>query len=192
MTMYQDVHKWDQSLLVAELKNHPELKILRQNYMQWLKDSGQEVEAGQIKEEERDYESAIKLYIKGGIPGRAAHVLMKHELFEQRELIEQVANALKKANMHEQAGELYGKIQKHELALQCFIKANAFHAIVELCRHVYPDKVVFYEEKWGDFLVSQRKMDASISHFIEAGKVEKAIDAAIEGKMVSLSDEVIG
>lgn len=64
--MYQELHKWDKSIKVAEMKNHPELQTLKRNYMQWLIDSGQEAKAGDYKLEEGDYSSAISLYLKGG------------------------------------------------------------------------------------------------------------------------------
>jgi intraflagellar transport protein 172 len=46
MQMYQDLHKWNLSIKVAEAKNHPDLETLRKNYFQWLIDSNQEDKAG--------------------------------------------------------------------------------------------------------------------------------------------------
>lgn len=34
--MYQVLHNWDQSLKVAESKNHPDLEELKANYIEWL------------------------------------------------------------------------------------------------------------------------------------------------------------
>lgn len=42
---------------------------------------------------------------------------------------------------------------------------------VELARLTFPAEVVKLEEAWGDYLVQQKQMDASINHFIEAGCV---------------------
>ena len=42
---------------------------------------------------------------------------------------------------------------------------------VELARYAYPQEVVVLEEKWGDYLVAQKQLDAAINHFIEAGYV---------------------
>jgi intraflagellar transport protein 172 len=66
MEMYQELHKWDQSIKIAELRNHPELKNLKQNYYQWLIESGQEGKAGDMKADEGDNTTAISLYLKGG------------------------------------------------------------------------------------------------------------------------------
>jgi pentatricopeptide repeat protein len=66
MEMYQEMHKWSQSIKVAEAKNHPDLDNLRRNYFQWLIDSGQEDKAGELKEEEGDHIAAINLFLKGG------------------------------------------------------------------------------------------------------------------------------
>ena len=46
-----------------------------------------------------------------------------------------------------------------------------FPPAVELARYAYPQEVVMLEEKWGDYLVSQKQLDAAINHFIEAGYV---------------------
>ena len=39
---------------------------------------------------------------------------------------------------------------------------------VELARYAFPNDVVKLEEEWGDYLVSQKQLDAAINHFIEA------------------------
>ena len=49
MEMYQEVHKWDESLAIAEAKRHPELENLRSYYLQYLMKSGQEEKAGEVK-----------------------------------------------------------------------------------------------------------------------------------------------
>jgi len=64
--MYQEMHQWDKSIKVAEIKNHPELSTLKKNYFRWLIDSGQEEKAGELKEEDGDYVGAVSLYLKGG------------------------------------------------------------------------------------------------------------------------------
>ena len=33
----------------------------------------------------------------------------------------------------------------------------------------FPNEVIRLEEEWGDYLVSQKQLDAAINHFIEAG-----------------------
>lgn len=43
-------------------------------------------------------------------------------------------------------------------------------------------QVVVLEEEWGDWLASQRQMDAAINHFIEAGVAVKAIEAALAAR----------
>lgn len=40
---------------------------------------------------------------------------------------------------------------------------------VELSRVAFPREVVKLEEAWGDYLVSQKQLDAAINHYIEAG-----------------------
>lgn len=44
---------------------------------------------------------------------------------------------------------------------------------------ISPEQVVSLEEEWGDYLVEHKQMDAAISHYIEAGQTNKALEAAI-------------
>jgi hypothetical protein len=53
---------------------------------------------------------------------------------------------------------------------------------VELARVISPASVITLEEEWGDWLSSQKQMDAAINHFIEAGSTLKAIEAAIAAR----------
>ncbi|KAJ3253804.1 hypothetical protein HK103_005291 [Boothiomyces macroporosus] len=182
MEMYQEMHKWDMSIKVAELKNHPELDTLKKNYFQWLIDSGQEEKAAQIKEEEYDYISAINLYLKGGLPSKAAQVLIQNSLFNNVELAERVAGALYKGGIFEKAGELYERLGGNERALDSYKKGKAFRPAVDLCRVLYPSEVVKLEEQWGDYLMTQKQTDGAINHYIEAGKSIKALEAAILAK----------
>ena len=46
------------------------------------------------------------------------------------------------------------------------------------------------EEAWGDYLVSQKQMDAGINHYIEAGCNVKAMDAAIAARQWTKAAQV--
>lgn len=51
--------------------------------------------------------------------------------------------------------------------------------------------VVSLEEKWGDYLVSQKQQDAAISHYIEAGNTVKALEAAIGARQWKKSLQIM-
>ncbi|EGF80053.1 hypothetical protein BATDEDRAFT_11418, partial [Batrachochytrium dendrobatidis JAM81] len=182
MNMYQEIHKWDLSIRVAEAKCHPELDTLKRNYFQWLIESNQEEKAGALKEEEGDFISAINLFLKAGLPARSAAVLLNNNLTSNFELTERISSSLYKSGIYEKAGELYEKLGSNERALDAYRRGKAFRAAIELCRVVYPMEVVKLEEQWGDHLVSLKQMDGAINHYIEAGNSFKAIEAAITAK----------
>jgi hypothetical protein len=50
MAMYQTLHKWDEAIIVAEARNHPNLDEMRASYSQWLTETGQEEKAGEMRE----------------------------------------------------------------------------------------------------------------------------------------------
>ena len=60
------------ALQVAETRRHPELPQLRANYHQWLMATRQEERAGELKEQEGDYIHAVQLYLRSGLPAKAA------------------------------------------------------------------------------------------------------------------------
>ena len=51
--------------------------------------------------------------------------------------------------------------------------------------------VVQLEEEWGDYLVSKREMDAAISHYIEAGRTIKALDAAVHARQWKKAMQIV-
>lgn len=72
--MYSKAYRWQDAIRVAENHHHSDLASLKANYYHWLIDSGQEAEAGEVKEKEGNYIAAINLYLKGCIPSKAAQV----------------------------------------------------------------------------------------------------------------------
>jgi hypothetical protein len=59
---------------VADTARHPQTEELRRAHAQWLLATGQDGQAGGVKEREGDLLGAIGLYLKGGLPARAAQV----------------------------------------------------------------------------------------------------------------------
>ncbi|KAK4299690.1 hypothetical protein Pmani_028048 [Petrolisthes manimaculis] len=192
MEMYQNLHKWDEAVQLAEVKGHSEVESLKRAHTQWLLDTHQEERAGQLKEAEGDYWAAINMYLKAGMPARAARLATNvDEMREDPELIHRIATSLLKAELNEQAGELYEKVGKPQEALVSYRKGQAYSRAVELARHAFPSEVVHLEEEWGDQLVSNKQTDAAISHYIEAGNNIKALDAAISARQWKKAIQII-
>jgi len=61
-------------------QNHPQLENLRKKYYQWLMDTHQEGKAGELKEQEGDDMAAISLYMKAGLPARAARAISSRDV----------------------------------------------------------------------------------------------------------------
>uniref|UniRef100_A0A3P8UXR3 Intraflagellar transport protein 172 homolog n=1 Tax=Cynoglossus semilaevis TaxID=244447 RepID=A0A3P8UXR3_CYNSE len=183
ISMYQELHMWDACITVAEAKGHPELDVLRRSYYQWLTETGQEEKAGEVKEKEGDFQAAINLYLKAGLPAKAARLALgQPEIGSNSDIISRIAVSLMKGEFYERAGDLYEKIRNNQKALDCYCKGGAFRKAVELARLAFPGEVVKLENSWGDYLVQQKQMDAAINHFIEAGCFLKAIEAAIAAR----------
>jgi hypothetical protein len=52
-------------------------------------------------------------------------------------------------------------------------------------------QVVDIEEEWGDWLVTQKQMDAAINHFIESAATLKAIKAALDCRQFNKAAGII-
>lgn len=66
------LRRWDEAIAIAESKNRPETDELKTSYFQWLLETSQEEKAAQLKEQAGEIETAIRLYLQGGLPARAA------------------------------------------------------------------------------------------------------------------------
>ncbi|DBA03525.1 TPA: hypothetical protein N0F65_011426 [Lagenidium giganteum] len=190
--MYQHLHKWEDAIRVAEAKNHSGLETMKRNYYDYLLESRQEEKAALLKVKENDYASAISLYLKGGLPAKAAGLLNQRNIGrEHKQLLETVAEALYSAGMFEKAGDQFEKMEQEGRALAAFIKANAFRKAVELSRKKFPDKVLRLEEAWGDYLVSQKQMDMAINHYIEGNVPTKAVEAALNSRQWAKAGQLV-
>uniref|UniRef100_A0A8C2A3K4 Intraflagellar transport protein 172 homolog n=1 Tax=Cyprinus carpio TaxID=7962 RepID=A0A8C2A3K4_CYPCA len=158
MEMYQELHMWDECIAVAEAKGHPELDNLRRSYYSYLMETNQNEKAGEVKENEGDFIGAVNLYLKAGLPAKAACLTCNNGMWLEK------------------------WTRNNQKALECYRKGNAFKKAVDLARVAFPAEVVKLEEVWGDYLVQQKQMDAAINHYIEAGCSTKAIEAAIAAR----------
>ncbi|XP_053566907.1 LOW QUALITY PROTEIN: intraflagellar transport protein 172 homolog [Bombina bombina] len=178
--MYQKMQMWDECIAVAEAKGYPDLESLKHQYLQHLTESKQDERAGEVLEHQGNVVSAVNMYLKAGLPTKAARLCLGNSLLlSESQIIERVTNTLIKGDFHERAGDLFEKVKNYRRALECYCRGSAFRKAVELARMAFPLEVVKLEESWGDYLVQQKQQDAAINHYIEAGCSIKAIEAAV-------------
>jgi len=182
LAMYQELHKYNESIQLAERKNHPKLMHLKNYYLQWLLSTQQEEKAGELQEIDGDYVRAIELYLRGGMAAKAAAVVQRHNANYSQELLQKIVAGLQASGMHDRAGALYERMGLIQPAMDAYRRGHAYRQAIELAKHSQPGLVVALEEEWGDWLVSQRQVDAAINHYIEAGSAQKAIDAAMTAR----------
>jgi intraflagellar transport protein 172 len=189
--MYQKLFKHDEAIRVAEQARHADVVEMRETYFQHLLDTNQEERAAALKSREGDFMQAINLYLKGGMPGKAAQVILENDIQNPVQLLDQVATALTRAGMHDKAGEFYERLSELQRALDSYIRGNAYRKAVELARKCFPGKVVELQEQWGDYLVSQQQIDMAINHYIEAKVYQKAIEAALNARQYSRALQLV-
>lgn len=183
--MYQNISKFDAAIRVAEQNRHSGAITMRKEYFQYLLDTNQEEKAAALKEKEGEFTQAISLYIKGGMPARAADVILSNDMSPNVQILEMVATALVRSGLHDIAGDFFDRLQEAQKALDSYVRGHAFKKAVELARRSFPGKVVGLQEQWGDYLVSQKQIDMAINHYIEAKHNQKAIEAAMSARQHS-------
>ncbi|CAH8629630.1 unnamed protein product [Schistosoma margrebowiei] len=178
--LYKDLLKWDDAIEIAEAKNWSGLDKLKKAYHHWLTETGQEEKAGDLRQKDGDFNGAVTLYLRAGVPGKAARLaLIEPEISSDRVLVERIIMSLTQCELYEKAGELYQNLGQSENALRCYRQGNCYQKAIELARISFPSNILQLEEEWGDYLVTKQQMDNAINHFIEAGAYIKATDAAI-------------
>jgi len=189
---YKSVHLWTDAINLAQSRNHSDLKSLQMQYYDWLISTNQDGAAGLLLQQQQDYTGAISLYMKAGLPARAAKLAFsRSELLSNRSLMEQIVSGLLKYELYEQAGELYEKVGDYQRALECYRNDKAFRRAVDLARSSFPSEVVRLELEWANHLSSQKQLDAAINHYIEAGATSKAVEAAIGSRQFSKANVLL-
>jgi intraflagellar transport protein 172 len=191
LAMYQMLHKYDDSIRLAERKNHPQVAQLKAHYLNWLITTQQEEKAAEQYEREGQYEKAINLYLKGGMPAKAAQVVQYNNANYPQDLLQKLAAKLQSSAMQDKAGELFERMGLVQQAMEAYEKGHAYRKAVELAKLHRPPQVVQLEEQWGDWLVSQKQVDAAINHYIEAGNSHKAIDAAMNSRQWTKAEQLL-
>jgi len=74
------LHKWSESIKIAEKKNYAEVNELKAQYYDWLITTNQEEKAAEVKENQGEFLQAINLYLKGGLPARAANIVFNYDI----------------------------------------------------------------------------------------------------------------
>lgn len=191
IAMWQEMGRNDEAIAVAESRDHPDTSNMRSRYFDWLTETGQQEKAGELREREGKYNEAINLYLRGGVPARAAHVVSAYQVRPEQQLLEAIASALFKAAIFEKAGDFFEKLKMDERAIDAYKKGHCFSRAVELARRVFPQYVEGLEDAWGDYLVSQKQVDQAINHYIEAKQFSKAIQSAITSRQWTKAVNII-
>ena len=178
--LYQEIHKWEDSLRIAEKMRPDNYEDLKNNYFNWLLETGQEEKAAEIKEKEGKNIKSMQLYLQAGLPVRAGNLIFQFNMSQEDDIVVDVIKKLNDFKCYEKLGEIYAQFKEKDKALDYFIKGEKFRKAINLAKKYKPGFVVQLQEKWGDFLVSENQKESAVNHFIEAGALRKAMDAAIQ------------
>lgn len=184
---YVNLHHWEKAIEAASRVARNDLKDnLERRYLDYLIESNQEAEAALFMEQKGKHEDAIRWYLKSGRVVQAANLIfqcssVKNVKFNSS-LIEEVIREMKNCHFYEEAGRLCEMAPINDLhqAYELYIEGKCFSRAIELARVQFPEEVVRLEEQFGDWLVNDgRDPVSAVNHFVEAGRIDRAIEAAI-------------
>lgn len=113
-------------------QGHPELDRLRRSYLAWLTETAQDEKAGEVKEREGDFQGAINLYLKAGLPAKAARLaLSRPDITSNSDTVSRIASSLIKGEFYERVSEGSGfdwsaALQKHKSSEAALFKGGVF------------------------------------------------------------------
>ncbi|KAF7494559.1 Intraflagellar transport protein -like protein [Sarcoptes scabiei] len=209
LTAYLKTHNWDRALnYVKKFERRDLIENLSEQHYQWLIDTGQYTMAARILKDQNKIVEAIDLLMKskqyrqlaGMIVDLTAH--SDHEtsgsLFSKSKIIDldvilKVIKYLEQTEAYEEAGDLckLNLVDDKEKALRFYLKSKSFTKAINLAREYAPDQVVALELQYAEYLLRDLNDPASsINHFIEAGKSDRALEAAVKAKQFDRAAEI--
>ena len=175
---------------------------LAREHLEWLKNTGQEEAAGVVLEKRGDAAGAVRLFLKGGVPGRAAALAIadaKRDRSMDARVVEEICDALKRASMHAKAGELFDALGRVDEALEHYAAGDAFADAAALLRR-HPGKargaysLSSLYARWGDHLMHKggaSNAKEATHHYVEAGDIPKAVESALEAGEAETALEIL-
>ena len=175
---------------------------LAREHLEWLKSTGQEEAAGVVLEKRGDSAGAVRLFLKGGVPGRAAALAIddaKRDRSMDARVVEEICDALKRASMHAKAGELFDALGRVDEALEHYAAGDAFADAAALLRR-HPGKarglysLSSLYARWGDHLMHKggaSNAKEATHHYVEAGDIPKAVESALEAGEAETALEIL-
>jgi intraflagellar transport protein 172 len=198
ISIFNEIHRFEESVKIAEKYNIPEYKDIQNKYYNWLIENELFDKAAEVKIKEGNFMDAIKLYIQGDLYIKASNLITREKLATgvESHIIDFLVTSMTEIGVFEKAAELLEYTKEYEKAIELYIKANCFPKALELSRnYLNKEKNKNIEELWGDYLTAQRQVEQSVGHYIDAGRYDKAIEALINSrkweKASELCEEVI-
>jgi len=192
--MYKKMHMWPEIIDLVKMRKGPvEAQKYSEEYFKHLCDTGQYQIAATIRANDGKIQEAVDLCLQGGKPQIAAELLLKTPETSQVnvQLLQHVAEELKKANKFDIAGQILERLGQTSEALECYRKGHAFYNALELAQSANPEMVMKIEKEWADYLASSDQVEASISHYVEAGEYTLAINSAIRAQQWNQAAEIL-
>ena len=132
VAMYRSLGRLDMAGAFASSHGNKEhAELLTREFTEWLKNTGQEERCGEMKQAEGDFSGAVKFYLKGGLPGKAAACVISavsgsHDSSIDPRVIDEIVDSLTRARLFTTCGSLFLALGRTDAAMDAFVTGDAF------------------------------------------------------------------
>ncbi|KAJ6223282.1 hypothetical protein RDWZM_001827 [Blomia tropicalis] len=200
LSIYLRTYNWERAIAFAQKHSRTDLvEKIQTDYYKWLIETGQTSIAAQILEKSGKIEESIAMYLKSGRMLQVTKLILNHYQKTNEgvvitdEMVRKVIDQLLKMESFEEAGDLYqlNGIEEFDSALAAYVKGCVFSKAIHLAKDKFPDEVVRLENQYGEYLlVEMNDPSTAVAHFIEAGKTDRALEAAIAARQFDRAAEI--
>ena len=182
--MYENLEMFSDVVRIMSKAKDPDMDEKKHIYLQRLIESGQHEKTAEMREEEGDFTQAITLYLRGGLPERAANVCLRQNILQPRTLLNEVTSALDATGLYEISGDLYTHISCYDESIICYMKGHFFQKAVAIAiDHSAPGQLKCIYKQWAEKSIHKAQYEEAVEQYIQGSLYNEALDAAIKSQL---------
>jgi hypothetical protein len=182
--MYENLEMFSDVVRIMSKAKDPDMDEKKHIYLQRLIESGQHEKTAEMREEEGDFTQAITLYLRGGLPERAANVCLRQNILQPRTLLNEVTSALDATGLYEISGDLYTHISCYDESIICYMKGHFFQKAVAIAiDHSAPGQLKCIYKQWAETSIHKAQYEEAVEQYIQGSLYNEALDAAIKSQL---------
>ena len=104
--VFKEMHKYEDSLRLAEKFHLDEYEVMKKEYLEWLVESEMFDKAAELKIKDGSLIEAIKYYIQGDLQVKAANLIIKNKIDVDKNTLDYLINTIREVGLNDKSEEL--------------------------------------------------------------------------------------